>query len=184
MLARMRFFLFSVVLIGCGGRVLAEPDAEPIVINESDAAATPAADTSPPSTDPGGFKPPTEEDAAPSPPPDTKAPVTDSSPIAVTCDEGPATGAPGSCTAALGCKVGDSLEYASAKIACYVDRCAIEKTGKPWCGTLMLKLNGDGCTMDYREDGPGLGGCVKYQGAYRGWPCVAGQTITITRPCP
>ncbi|MBL8715617.1 MAG: hypothetical protein JNL79_06455 [Myxococcales bacterium] len=170
---RMRVALSGLLFLGCGGRVIdttpdAAEDAAKVV---ADAGLAP--ESAPLDRDTGT---PVVSDAE-AKPADATPPVTPS------CSDGPASGPPKGCGSATGCAVTDSLEFAKAQIACYVDRCAIEATGKPWCGTLKLGLDASGCTSDYGESGPGLGGCVKYQGFYRSWPCAAGKVITITRPC-
>jgi hypothetical protein len=74
--------------------------------------------------------------------------------------------------------------WAESMLACLVDRCDAARSQPAWCGTISLTFDATGFTLDYREDGPGTGGCVKYQGAYRAWLCEAMRTVTVTRACP
>lgn len=73
--------------------------------------------------------------------------------------------------------------WAEQMLACLVDRCDAYHSQPTWCGTISLTFDAAGTTKDYLESGPGTGGCVKYQGFYRQWPCVALRTVTVTRSC-
>jgi hypothetical protein len=174
----MRAFILCYLLcVSCGGRVEGElaqdsgPTEESQVVNDTGSAPT----KEPP--------PAVLDDAAPSP--DAGKAEPNDGPL-VTCEGGTATGPITGCGPDKACNSSDSMTDAWAQdlLACYVDRCSLEQSGTPWCGTIALTFGSDGCTTGYREEGPGTGGCVKYQGYYRAWPCLAGQTITVTRPCP
>lgn len=104
----------------------------------------------------------------------------------ISCDGYEVTGAPGP-TPSEPPICGDSEPYpgwAEAMLACLVDRCDAANHQPPWCGTISLSFDALGTTTGYLEDGPGTGGCVKYQGFYRSWPCEASRTVAVTRSCP
>ena len=163
--------------ISCGGRVVDEPNNAAADTGGTDKIA--AADTSaPPST-------PTS-----SPAPDAMLPPPDATPAKPagelwSCSDGPVTGSPMGCGPARVCNEGDTLSDRDAELmlSCLVDRCAMETTGKPWCGMIKLGFDTNGCTAEYVESGTGTGGCVKYQGLFRVWPCLAGRSITVERTC-
>jgi len=174
----------SVLASSCGGRVFEDPSNNTSGVDgteKTEVADASAIDTSPPPSTPTS-KPVADAGPAPTPTPTDAGPA----PTPVSCEDGPVTGSPGGCGPAKVCNAGDSMsdETARALLSCYVDRCAMATTGKPWCGTIGLKFGVEGCTIDYTESGPGALGCVKYQGYYRAWPCLAGKSITATRPCP
>lgn len=178
--------ILSIATISCGGRVYDEPenrsspDAGAVEKVEQKDASGPAA-ASPPST---GTTTPVA-DSAPAPAPDASKPEPTDAGL-VSCSDGPATGSPTGCGPSRVCNAGDAVTDAWAQdlLSCFVDRCSVATTGKPWCGTIGLEFGTDGCTSWYNESGPGTGGCVKYQGYYRAWPCLAGRRISVTRPCP
>ena len=94
-----------------------------------------------------------------------------------------ATGSPTGCGTETACPATEPYPgYAEDLLSCLVVKCLSELGRGPWCGTIMLGLGADGCTVDYTES-PSAGGCVKYQGYYRHWPCAVGRKITVTRSC-
>ncbi len=193
---RTALLLVITLVVGCGGKVVDDGrgsteglqgarDDEPA----EDAGATDAAKAAPPpAVDAGATDtteaPPTDAGATPKPEEDTAPTTVDAGGGTVVCTDGPVTGSPGGCGAVAVCNAGDPVDVAWAQdlLSCYVDRCLAEQGRGAWCGEIGLTFGAEGCTTAYIEGG-NSGGCVKYQGYYRRWPCLVGKTLSVTRPC-
>ncbi len=180
----MRTLIIALVLsataLGCGGR-LASDETETDSAVDAAKLAPPTRDGGVTVADAGGSGSDTTPTSDASPPADVAPPPVDAG--GSICSGMAVTGSPsGSCMAEVACPASASMAAARDLLACVVDKCLAEHGAPKWCGTIMLGIDGAGCTNNYIES-PSAGGCVKYQGMYRRWNCAKDQKITVTRPC-
>jgi hypothetical protein len=185
MTARRPVLLLALAsLSGCGGKVIDTGAIDAGMHDDSTATDTTFGDTSiaDATSSDVAFEAPGADVGPPSDAISIDAAAADAS---TSCDGYKVTGPPDGPPEKPICGDAEPFSgWAAAMLACLVDRCDAADGMAPWCGTISLTFDGTGYESDYREDGPGTGGCVKYQGAYRAWPCEALRTVTVTRPCP